>query len=882
MSGVRFRLDLPGHPDLEVVAFEGRERISSIPVFTVALVTAESLDAGAVLGARVRLALEVGGKTRVVTGIADRFERGRPLANGRARYDLRIVAALSLLRRRVWSAVYQDLTTLEIAAHVLGEHGVPFELACLGPLPKREYCVQHQESDYDFMRRLFAEEGIAFRVDHPPADGPETDLEKVVVFDAPERYAPLEGSDLLVVARGQGGEALVRHEHQLHELVRVARGGSRSILLDDFDLRSPSRFAAASAPIPQLPPELPRRKPKLPKDGVFEHHGPYGENQPVVQRASVAREQLVRDHETSVGRSSCARLRAGVAFAADDPDEPLLSGRYAVVEVRHRGASDGAETSYDNRFRCVDGSFLWRPRRPAPRVRQSIETATVTGPGGEEIYTDALGRIKVEFHWDLLGKADDRSSCFVRVAQTWAGGGWGFQFIPRIGMEVLIAYLGGDPDRPVVVGCMPNATHVPPYPLPKEKTRSGIRTHSTPKAEGYNELSFEDGAGGEEIRLHAQRDLNENVRRNQSTFVGGDKSLGVSGALREVVSGPRSCTVVGPSATDLQGGATVRVSGLLAETVEGDYLTSIGEDRSVHITGCDRREVESHVEERVVGPWTMRAETVYSLVVGTDQAPGHAQVQVRGTHDLIVDDRARIEAHEGIVLRCGESSIEIGRDGITLRSDHVRIEGSQSFSAQGGGPAVRLNGDAEIVADTIKLYAKESSLEMDEEASLKGKTLYLNCKGARPKSEDQDESPETKPFRIKLSDERFKPYAGKRYQLLVEGERFDGTTSGDGTLSHDIPKSAKVGALTLWKDKYPTGDKLELSLVLSETPPIDTVGGVKVRLKNLGYYEGAVDVDEIDEALTAALLSFQRDHGLAESGQPDDETKGKISARHGH
>ena len=182
-----------------------------------------------------------------------------------------------------------------------------------------------------------------------------------------------------------------------------------------------------------------------------------------------------------------------------------LDGHYVVARVEHTGrapeAAPGRQPVYENRFVCVPAEVALRPKRPKRLLQQVVETAVVVGPAHEEVYTDEHGRVKVQFPWDLAGKNDARSSCWVRVAQAWAGAGWGFQFVPRIGMEVVVTFVGGDVDRPLITGCVPNAINVPPFMLPAQRTRSGIRTRTTPKGEGGNELSFEDRKGAEEIRF---------------------------------------------------------------------------------------------------------------------------------------------------------------------------------------------------------------------------------------------------------------------------------------------------------------------------------------------------------------------------------------------
>lgn len=877
MSGNRFILFIDDK-EHEAASFRARERLNHLSTAHVSFVTSEALAAADVLGQAARLTIHSGDRVRHIAGIIDGFERGRSLSHGRASHRVRIVPRAALLRRRKRSAIFQFMTTLQIVRQVFEEHQVDLVTEVVDAGVEREVCIQHEETDWDFVTRLLAEEGFVFRVANPVGEG----AEKIVVFDNTARYAPLPEDDHLVYRQGDASSAMVRQENHVSDFVLKRREGSKSVLLDEYDYKFPSRFSTSSAPTPALPVEIPRKKPVVALDTIVEPHGIYGEMQAIVRPAEVLRQQVVRRQELYKGKSACIRIEAGLSFQLDDHDDGSLSARYAIVEVRHQGVAASEGPTYENDFTAVSEKTLYRPARPERRVRQSLETATVVGPEIEEVYTDELGRIKVEFHWDLLGPGNERSSCWIRVSQNWAGSGWGFQFIPRAGMEVLVAYLGGDPDRPVVIGCLPNPTQLPPYVLPKDRARSGIKTRSTPRSYGYNEISFDDAAGGEELRLHAERDMNSKVKRNQTSFVGGDRYLDVSGLLSEAVAGRRQSTVLGPTAMSLQGGADMHVVGLYSERIEGDLATAVADDRVLEVEGSDRVDVRAHAEHHVVGPWTQRADSFYTLVVGTQEAAGHADFQIRGSYGLTVDDKALIEAHEGLTIRCGDSSIEMTRDGITLTAPSVTLKGGHSVTLEGDGPALRLDDKAELVADTIKIYAKESSLEMDQDASLKGKTLYLNCKMTKPKSESEEEETKTKKLAVQLSDENFEPYKNKHYQLRAEGERFEGVTGGDGSVEHDIPESTKTAVLTVWIDEYPTGRKREYAMVLAETPPIDTMAGVKVRLKNLGYYHGAVDTEELDPAAVAALKEFQRDHELVPNGEPDDPTKAALVKRYGH
>ncbi len=275
---------------------------------------------------------------------------------------------------------------------------------------------------------------------------------------------------------------------------------------------------------------------------VYEHHGPFlfpkwafaADEAPRILR------QKRRRASIGEGEGGCSDASPGHRFALADHPAPQLDAPYVLTRVEHRGElhpKEGAWRVYWNTFECVPAEMTYVPPRPKRKSVQVTLTAMVVGPSSEEIYVDEKGQIKVQFHWDRDGKYDENSSCWIRVMQPWGGAGWGVQFIPRVGMEVVVGFEGGDPDKPMVLGSLYNGTHPSPFQLPGDKTRSGWRTQSSLGGNGYNELSFEDRAGDEEVHLHAQRNLREVVRNDHSTGVGHDRTLQVGRHLAEDVRG---------------------------------------------------------------------------------------------------------------------------------------------------------------------------------------------------------------------------------------------------------------------------------------------------------------------------------------------------------
>jgi type VI secretion system secreted protein VgrG len=294
-----------------------------------------------------------------------------------------------------------------------------------------------------------------------------------------------------------------------------------SVHLRDYDFRRPNLVLSERVGLQASgPPPL----------EVYQHHADYDTPDVTPDRARVFLEQAQRRAVVGSGESWVRELAPGRRFDLSAEFSPGIEGAYAVTRVVHEGhtpelSGRPAERAYRNRFECAPATALLRPRAPARKPRQVLETAVVTGPAGHEVHTDEHARVKVQFHWDLHGQRNEKSSAWLRVAQSWAGASFGSQFAPRVGMEVLVGFLGGDTDCPVVLGCLYNATHPPPFPLPADKLKSGLRTQSSPGAGGANELSFDDRAGEERICLFAERNLEEVVQHDHSTMVGHDQQI---------------------------------------------------------------------------------------------------------------------------------------------------------------------------------------------------------------------------------------------------------------------------------------------------------------------------------------------------------------------
>jgi type VI secretion system secreted protein VgrG len=450
---------------------------------------------------------------------------------GLSTYELRIVPALWLLTQRTNHRVFQHASVPEIGDKLLREWGIPAAWHVdRSAHPRLEYRVQHGESDFAFLSRLLEEAGIAYTFGE--GDGPA-----VSFFDAIESSEPRPGGPLPFEDQPNAGaqREFVTGVRIAHE-VRPGR-----LTLRDFDFRRKPDiplFAAAGSP------EEARLEQHLYWPGSFFAEGARPGDTPVADDKGVSRAQEKVGKEQAERALAAARssqrhvafgtnaidLRPGTVFSiAGHAHGDLAPGhRLLVTELRIEGAHD-SEWTIEGSATLADVPY--RPPRTTPKpVVQGVESAVVVGPPGEEIFTDELGRVRVQFPWDREGDFDDDSSCWIRVSQGWAGAGYGMIALPRVGQEVVVGFFGGDPDQPILVGRVFNNTARVPNKLPESRTQTTWRSASSPGGDGWNEITFEDAKGRERLFVQAERDLEKIVKANESEEIGGSATRRVAGS----------------------------------------------------------------------------------------------------------------------------------------------------------------------------------------------------------------------------------------------------------------------------------------------------------------------------------------------------------------
>lgn len=864
--------------EIRVVSFEGREAISQLFAFDVRFLTAREWGdiEPAVVCQPGKLVLRPTPEApRMVTGMVAALEARRTV-RGMHEYRARLVPRMWLLRHKRGSRIFQDRTIAEIVAAVLGEAGIAHRWSAEDELPRHEYCLQYDETDYQFVRRLCAEAGIYFYFDG----------ETVVFGDSVSAYGPARGTPVPEVRFRERSDALADDEEVVDEVFLRHVVRSTATELRDYEFRAPLRELVGNAGHGHGD-GAPSHEPRL---EVYDHRGDFEEQDAADAMALVHLQQHRADADRARGASTCRAFSPGLRFALVDHLHDALNREYVITAVRHAGhvprelaGRDEALPGYSNRFECVPSHVVARPRRPRTRVQQVFETAVVTGPQGEDVCVDELGRVKVQFYWDRDGKHDEHSSCWVRVSQSWAGMSWGTQFIPRIGMEVVVSFLGGDTDRPLIVGAVYNRTHPPAFRLPKDKTRSGWRTRSSPGGAGNNELSFEDAAGAEEIYLHAQRNLRETVLHDHTTTVGADETTTVAGNETLAVGAnhtiavafAQSVSVGAEYSLAVLGNATTQVTATSSEHVGANKTVSVDHNHSLRVGGNARTDVSGSFRGDLHG--------AVRVVVGTEGKQAPAELDVHGAMRGTASKTLELVAHDGLTLRCGDSVIELTPERVRITSKEVSVLGKDTATLSASGPKLVLDGKAVLKADEIRIVGAESLVHLTKTAEVRGTSVAIGTTQPPPNDDpSKDEKPDLPHLRVKVLDGAHRPLANRKFTVAVMGTRQEGTTDGSGFVDVPVPKSADMAELEVFVDDPPGEHTLRFDLRIAADPldPADTVRGAQQRLASLGVYHGALHGKATTE-FRQALRRFQQTHQLPVTATLDDATRSKLEEVHG-
>ncbi|HET8542763.1 MAG TPA: type VI secretion system tip protein TssI/VgrG [Anaeromyxobacter sp.] len=777
--GARIAFELRAGPlaeaDVDVLRVDGYEGLSEPYAFAVQLAPrdGEPFDLEAVLGREAVLTMRrPTGEERIVHGEALRVELAG-VAAGKPLYVVWIAPRLARLARVVRSRVFLDRTFPEVVDEVLGEHAIARRLDLSGSYPARELVVQHRESDLAFVSRLLEGEGIWWRFEHSEGG------HELVLADAPGAYADL-GAALPLrrdAAQGDGVEHLSRLS-RTHRLVPGA------VALRDFDFARPGLDLEARAEEQGAAPEV--------------HEWPGGYRDPAEGRrlGRTRLEEARHGAETFEGRSTAVALQPGTALDVEGEARVLaVRVRHAGEQERAAGGAEAVKARYENAFEGIEASRPYRPprRTPAPRIA-GLQTATVVGPAGEEIHTDAHGRVKVLFHWDREGAREDRSSAWVRVAQAWAGAGMGASFVPRVGQEVVVRFLDGDPDRPLVTGAVYDGANPPPLELPMEKTRATLRSDSSPGSDGSNELRFEDQAGSEQVYLHAERDHAVEVGEESVAEVRASATLDVGADRTQAILGSQALDVAGDDQEGVGGVQNLAVALGRETRVGGSQEERVGLAQAVTVGGVQEVSVGAVSSVRIGAAAALNVGAVYAVNVGgavneavlglkASQVAGEALVAVGAHHE------ERVGAERSATVGGDDERAVQGSAGLAVGGDATADAGGSAHVAAGPGSTWSA-GKQELQATrlTIEVGGKPA-LVMDDQgnvqvlatnATIDGSALQL--KGAAVKKIQPQSVQQQEDFvELELVDDEGNPVANEPFELhLANGEVRKGRLDGGG------------------------------------------------------------------------------------------------------
>ncbi len=639
-------IDSPfGADQLVLTAFDGEEALSELFSYRLELMSPDdALDADKILGKKVTFTVyRAEADPRIFNGVVKSFHAGPKRTRGFRTYHAEVVPWTWFLSRTSDCKIFQEKSVKDIIEEVFGEYGLTdFEFKLSGSYKKHVYRVQYRETDLDFVCRLMEEEGMFFYFTH------EDGKHNMVIADSKSAYYDLEEKKVECHEVEVPSGAITDFSHRYEFL-------SGKWTQQDYNFEKPKNDL-------ETPEKTILKTPDLSKYEYYDYPGRYLEKGDGKALSKLRMEEEEANYDVAGGNGTCRTFSPGGKFEIARHDISTEVGKkYALTSTSHAAADytsiypDAGPPSYSNSFTCIPDDVNYRHPRRTPRpVVRGPQTAVVVGPSGEEIECDEYGRIKVQFHWDRLGENNEKSSCWIRVAQLMAGAKWGAVFTPRIGMEVIVDFLEGDPDKPICTGCVYNADNMPPWALPANKTQSGFKSLSSKDGSAgsnFNELRFEDKKGSEEIYFHAEKDMNTVVENNETHKVGFEKKDD------------------GDQTLEIFNNQDIKVG--CSEASDGSQTLEVWKDRTTTIkTGDETLTVEK-------GDRTTSVDTGDNTLI---VKKGDRTTKVSLGKDSL-------EAMKSIELKCGASSIKLEPAKITIKSVQIDINGSATLKAKGGAMA---------------------------------------------------------------------------------------------------------------------------------------------------------------------------------------------------
>ena len=714
------KIDTPlGKDVLLLVRCAGTEEISSLFSFDLEMLSENhNIAFKDIVGKNVTVAIILadGGK-RYFNGIISRFSQGRGGgdAGGDPRfsnYTATMVPFFWLLTRTSDSRIFQGLSVPDIVEKILKEKEVlDYEIKLHSSYDKRDYCVQYRETDFNFVSRLIEEEGIYYFFKH------EDKKHILVLSDVPDEHKPCPNQETAryqISAGGQLEEDMLKSLDIAQE-IRVGK-----YTLKDFNFETPAT---------DLKVEVPSQQALGPGEReVYDYPGGYGKRAEGDRLANIRMQEEEAAVTTINGSGSCRAFTSGFKFELRDYYRDDMNNKaFVLTSIHHEATQEyvpserDTELSYSNNFSCIPFNVPFRPRRRTPRpVVEGIQTAIVVGPMGEEIYPDEHARVKVQFHWDREGMRDENSSCWIRVSQVHAGAGFGGIDIPRIGEEVIVDFIEGDPDRPMITGRVYNGNNKPPTSLPEAGMVSGLKSNSTPGGGGDNTITLDDTKGKEKITIHGQYDMNTTVDHDQTLTVHNNRTGTIDVDDTETVGNNQTINIGANQSVSVGANKTETIGVAKALTIGAAYQVSVGAVMNETVGAAKMEEIGGSKVVAVGGSSSENVAAKKSVNAGASIKLNSPKIDLLAGSKLLAQSGGKLDVKAGAKLTQQSGAAMNIKSGAGLNmqsSSSMNIKSGAAMKSQAGG-AMNLKAGGAITA-------KGSVIKLTSPTKIKGTTLTV-------------------------------------------------------------------------------------------------------------------------------------------------------------
>jgi type VI secretion system secreted protein VgrG len=698
-----------------------------------------------ILGKNVTIKLGLPDETtRFFNGYVTRVAQGGMYGRYH-RYLATVRPWLWFLTRTADCRIFQDMKVPDIIKMVFADHpSADFKLELTGTYRKWTYCVQYRETDFNFVSRLMEQEGIGYYFRH--TDGHDT----LVLTDSTGKHTPAAGCEKLSFIPPT---QLVKQDHEhIHawDFEREVQPGA--YVHDDYDLERPSVELKTNKTLPRT---------YKPSDyEVYDYPGLYIKQGDGEQYAAVRIDEMGTQFESAHAATNARGLSVGSLLTMEHHPRDDQNREYLVVGASYQlsfenyeSLPEGAGTTYQCSFMAMPSSQQFRPKRVTPKpFVQGPQTAVVVGPGGDQIYTDKYGRVKVQFHWDRRGKKDENSSCWIRVSSPWAGKGWGAVATPRIGQEVIVDFLEGDPDQPIITGRVYNAEQLPPFGFPAGAVISGVKS-DTHKGSGNNEMSLDDTAGKERVFIHGQYNMDtviehdqtstihncrtdvvdvddsETVGGNQKQHVVKNQTINIDVNRQETVGGTETITITGHRSEKVGGGEDVTVTGARTHTVTLAQATTIGLAEA-HTVGGARAHSVGAAEAITVGAAQMVSIGAVQMInVGASQSTNVGGAQ---STNVGAAQSTKVAAARSVTVGAAQTTKIAANLSTTVGGDEGHDVTGGRVTSIGKDDSIKAGQHFVVAAgDEITLKTGSASIMMKKDGTIviKGKDIQIEGSG---------------------------------------------------------------------------------------------------------------------------------------------------------